>query len=150
MRLEVACLVPHWAFQQRGAIGGAAGLGSALGGEAFGLGASGATGAFGASAGLGTATTYLLDQFSSASHRVCQLMAVKPPPLWIRRWPRGLRLGVAWTAVVFTVVVGIPAALTGCLLLLGFDQCAYSGRCRPPVPEHAGPGFRSVPGHCSG
>jgi hypothetical protein len=51
-------------------------------------------------------------------------MPLEPPPLWIRRWPRGLRLGMAWTAVVLTVVVGIPAAGTGCFLLFQFDQCS--------------------------
>jgi hypothetical protein len=30
------------------------------------------------------------------------------------------------------------------------ERAAYSGRCRPPVPEHVGPGFRSMPGHHSG
>jgi hypothetical protein len=48
-----------------GAIGSGAGLGTALAGETFGLGALGTTGAFGASAALGTATTFLLDQFIS-------------------------------------------------------------------------------------
>jgi hypothetical protein len=48
-----------------GAIGSGAGLGTALAGETFGLGALGTTGAFGASAALGTAATYLLDQFLS-------------------------------------------------------------------------------------
>jgi|ERR1700678_3567511 O-antigen ligase len=51
-------------------------------------------------------------------------MPLEPPPLWIRRWPRGLRLAVAWTAVVLTVLVGIPAAGTGLFLLFQFDQCA--------------------------
>jgi hypothetical protein len=57
-------------------------------------------------------------------------MALEPPPIWIRRWPRGLRVGTAWAAVVLTVLVAIPAALTGCFLLLGFDQCAaaFCGR----------------------
>lgn len=48
-----------------GAIGSGTGLGTALAGETFGLGALGTTGAFGASAALGTATTFLLDQFLS-------------------------------------------------------------------------------------
>jgi hypothetical protein len=51
-------------------------------------------------------------------------MALKPPPRWIRRWPRGLRLGMAWTAVVLTVLVGGPAAITGLFLMFRFDQCA--------------------------
>jgi hypothetical protein len=53
-----------------------------------------------------------------------QLMPLEPPPPWIRRWPRGLRLGMAWTAVVLTVLVGGPAAITGLFLLFRFDQCA--------------------------
>jgi hypothetical protein len=48
-----------------GAAGAGTGLGTALAGETFGLGALGSTGAFGASAALGTATTFLLDQFLS-------------------------------------------------------------------------------------
>jgi RHS repeat-associated protein len=48
-----------------GAIGAGTGLGTALAGETFGLGAVGTTGAFGASFALGTATTFLLDQFLS-------------------------------------------------------------------------------------
>jgi cation transporter-like permease len=51
-------------------------------------------------------------------------MALEPPPLWIRRWPRGVRRGMAWAAVVLTVLVGIPAAITGSFLLLQFDQCS--------------------------
>jgi RHS repeat-associated protein len=48
-----------------GAIGAGTGLGTAVLGETFGLGALGTTGAFGASAALGAATTFLLDQFLS-------------------------------------------------------------------------------------
>ena len=29
-------------------------------------------------------------------------------------------------------------------------RIAYSGPCRPLIPEHAGPPFRSMPGHDSG
>ena len=29
-------------------------------------------------------------------------------------------------------------------------QCADSGRCRPLIPEHAGPPFRAMSGHHSG
>jgi ABC-type phosphate transport system permease subunit len=31
---------------------------------------------------------------------------------------------MAWTAVVLTVLAGIPAAIVGCFLLLQFDQCS--------------------------
>jgi RHS repeat-associated protein len=48
-----------------GAVGSLAGVGTALAGKTFGLGALGTTGAFGASFALGTATTYLLDRFLS-------------------------------------------------------------------------------------
>jgi hypothetical protein len=51
-------------------------------------------------------------------------MAPEPPPPWIRRRSRELRLWLVWTAVAFTVVVFIPAALTGIFLLFRFDQCA--------------------------
>ena len=33
--------------------------------------------------------------------------------------------------------------------LAGFPS-AYSGPCRASIPEQAGPGFRSMPGHRSG
>jgi ABC-type phosphate transport system permease subunit len=51
-------------------------------------------------------------------------LPLEPPLLWIRRWPKGFRLGMAWTSVVLTVLVGIPAAITGCFLLFQFDQCS--------------------------
>jgi len=62
-------------------------------------------------------------------------MALEPPPPWIRRWPRDVRVGLAWTALALTVVVVIPVAITGCFLLFRFDQCAsvFCGR-----------GFRSL------
>jgi hypothetical protein len=51
-------------------------------------------------------------------------MPLDPPPPWIRRWPRDLRRGIAWAAVVLTVLVVGPAAITGLFLLLQFDKCA--------------------------
>jgi hypothetical protein len=42
---------------------------------------------------------------------------------------------MAWTAVVLTVVAGIPAAITACFLLFQFDQCAV---------VFCGSGFRSL------
>jgi hypothetical protein len=51
-------------------------------------------------------------------------MALEPPPPWIRRQPRDLRLWLVWTAVAFTVVVFIPTALTAIFLLFRFDRCA--------------------------
>ena len=42
----------------------------------------------------------------------------------------------------YTMVWGLNHVIQG--------SDAYSGRCRPPVPEHAGPAFRSMPGHRSG
>ncbi len=51
-------------------------------------------------------------------------MALEPPPPWIRRWPRNVRVGLVWTAVAFTVLVGGPAAVTGIFLLwFHLDQC---------------------------
>jgi hypothetical protein len=51
-------------------------------------------------------------------------MSLEPPPVWIRRWSRGQRLAFAWTAVVLTVLVGVPAAGTGLFLVFGFEKCA--------------------------
>jgi len=61
-------------------------------------------------------------------------MANEPPPLWIRRRSREARLWLVWTAVVSTVLVLIPAALTGIFLLFRFEQCATVS---------CGSGFRS-------
>jgi chromate transport protein ChrA len=44
-------------------------------------------------------------------------------PQWIRRWPRGLRLSIAWTALALTVLLVIPAAITACFFLAQVDTC---------------------------
>jgi hypothetical protein len=45
------------------------------------------------------------------------------PPHVFRSWSRGGRLAFVWTLLIFTVVVAIPACLTGAFVLLDADTC---------------------------
>ncbi|MGH8256707.1 MAG: hypothetical protein ACRET0_10900 [Steroidobacteraceae bacterium] len=61
----------------------------------------------------------------------------------------GLVVGKAATTVSGVGEKPQPVTITA-FLAVRMLQLAYSGPCRPPIPEHAGRGFRSMPAIHSG